>query len=157
MIPFGLTEGQFSDRYRGLLQRQTKAAVLTIKQLLAQTIPDDVLAAHVEVFLDDTGSGAPSVWIYFSGKNNCVNKTDKSIFPGRSLEFEFDLSKLAEFDEEYFTSEFNALGVAADAMRQWVSECWWKAGGWNYPRPVVLAVHEGWGSGKVVSLTESDA
>jgi Family of unknown function (DUF6389) len=157
MIPFGLTEGQFAERYRGILDRQTKSAVLTIKEVLAKTVPDDVLAAQLEVFLDDSGYGAPAVWMYFSGKNTRISKTDESIFPGRALKFELDLGALADFDEEYFTSEFNGLGTAADVMRQWVAECWWKAGGWSYPLPVVLAIHDGWGSGELVSLTESDA
>jgi len=125
--------------------------------VLAQALPDAVLTAQVEVFLDDSGYSAPAVWLYFSGKNTRISKSDKSIFPGRSLQFEFNLAALADFDEEYFTSEFNGLGVAADVMRQWVAECWWKAGGWSYRIPVFLAVHDGWGNGKLVSLTESDA
>ena len=157
MIPFGLTEAQFAERYRGILDRQTRSAVRAIKEVLAKTLPDEVLSAQVEVFLDDSGYGAPAVWIYFSGKSTRISKTDESIFPGRALKFELDLAALAEFDEEYFTSEFNGLGTAADVLRQWVAECWWKAGGWSYPLPVVLAIHDGWGSGKLVSLTEADA
>lgn len=157
MIPFGLTEGQFAVRYRGILDRQTRSAVRTIREVLAKTVPDDVLSAQVEVFLDDTGHGAPAVWMYFSGRNTRISKSDESIFPGRALKFELDLAALATFDEAYFASDFNGLGTAADLMRQWVAECWWKAGGWTYPLPVVLAIHDGWGSGELVSLTDSDA
>ena len=157
MIPFGLTEGQFSDRYRGILNRQEKAAVAEVRRVLALTLPDDVLSAEVVVFLDDSGYGAPAVRMNFAGNNTRISKAYPSIHPGGGLRFGFDLSGLADFDEEYFTADFNGLGLAADVMRQWVAECWWKAGGWGYKVPVVLSVHDGWGNGELVSLSEADA
>jgi hypothetical protein len=157
MIPFGLTERQFAERYRGILDRQTKSAVRTIREVLGKTVSDEVPSAQVEVFLDDSGCDAPAAWMHFSGKNARIRETDESIFPGRALKFELDLAALSDFDEEYFTSEFNGLGTAADVMRQWLAECWWKADGWSYPLPVVLAIHDGWGGGTLVSLTESAA
>lgn len=157
MIPLGLTPAQFSARYRGLLEQKTKSAVDAIREVIGFHLPDEVLSAEVEVFLDDSGYGSPTIGIYFAGKNARVSKSDMSIFPGRSLRFEIDLKALSKFDEEYFTSDFDGLGLAANVLRQWFAECWWKAGGWTYRIPVVLAVHDGWGNGELVSLTESDA
>jgi len=157
MIPFGLTEQQFSDRYRGILVRVEKPTIREMRRVLALPVPEDVLSAEVVIFLDDSGYGAPAVRMSFAGKNTRVSKTDHSIHSGGGVEFEFDLSALENFDEQYYTSDFNGLGLAADVMRQWVAECWWKAGGWDYRIPVLLSVHDGWGNGKLVSLSESDA
>lgn len=109
--------------------------------------------AEVEVFLDEFG-GAPSVWIYYRGENNRIDSRDQSIFPGRSLDLQLPLSHLAEFDEGYFTGEFRGLFLAANVVSSWFSECWWKAGGWNYAVATSLSVHDDRGDGSAIQLTE---
>ena len=154
MVPFGLTEEQFCSRYRRELDRVAGRTITAVRTLFAQRANSDVQSADVEIFLDDYG-GAPSVWIYYRGENNKVDHADPSIFPGRSMDLELPLNKLADFDERYFTGdEFRGLFLAANLMKAWFSECWWKAGGWTYPIAASLHVHDDLGDGAVIQLTE---
>jgi len=60
------------------------------------------------------------------------------------------------FDEGYFIDdEFGGLALAANALKAWVAECWWKAGGWSYPVPTAVVVHDGFGDGKSIALSEN--
>lgn len=153
MIPFGLTTPQFAARYQKAILLSEGACIQLVRELISLTVPEDVATAKVEIFLDDEG-GAPDFWIYFSGKNNRVNSEEKSIFPGRALRIELDLSSLTEFDKRYFTSEFQGNTVAAGILKKWFSECWWKAGGWSYAVPTTLAVHDGLDGSGIIKLTE---
>ncbi len=160
MVPFGLTESQFVSRYRRELDRVSATVIEILSSLFDRTVNDDVQTAHAEVFLDEYG-GAPSIWIYYLGENNKVDHKDESLFAGRSLELQLPLSVLADFDERYFISledcdeEFPGLTLTGDTIKSWFAECWWKAGGWTYPLPTALAVHDGWGDGSVIKLTEA--
>ncbi len=158
MVPFGLTELQFEERYRRELDRVSSTAISMLSSLFTRAVNGDVDNAHVEVFLDEYG-GAPTAWIYYRGKHNKVDHADESLFSGRSLDLQLPLSALADFDERYFVAqedgevEFPGLRLAGNIIKAWFSECWWKAGGWAYPFPTTLAVHDDWGNGKLINLT----
>lgn len=160
MVPFGLTESQFVSGYRRELDRVAISVIETLRSLFNRAVNDDVETAHVEVFLDEYG-GAPSIWIYYRGKNNKVAHNDESLFAGRSLELQLPFSALANFDERYFLSledgdvEFPGLALAGDTIKSWFAECWWKAGGWTYPLPTTLATHDDWGDGNLIIFTEA--
>lgn len=154
MVPFGLTEEQFCDRYRRELDRVAGPTITAVRTLVARPANAGVQNADVEVFLDEYG-GAPSVWVYYRGENNKVDRDDQSIFAGRSLDLQLPLDRLAEFDERYFLGEeFRGLFLAANVLKSWFAECWWKAGGWTYSVPTKLAVHDDRGDGSVVQLTQ---
>ncbi|WP_078082673.1 hypothetical protein [Microbulbifer mangrovi] len=160
MVPFGLTESQFVSRYRRELDRVSVSVIETLRSLFKRVINDDVHTAHIEVFLDEYGS-APSIWIYYRGENNKVDHNDESLFAGRSLDLQLHLSALANFDERYFFSledgdlGFPGLALAGDCIKSWFAEIWWKAGGWVYPLPTTLAVHDDWGDGNLINLAEA--
>lgn len=160
MIPFGLNESQFSVRYHRELDRVSSSVIATLRELLARPVNADVQTAHLEVFLDDYG-GAPSVWIYYRGENNKVDRNDQALFAGRSIDLQFPLNALAEFDERYFISledgdvEFRGLFLAGNILKSWVAECWWKAGGWTYSVPTTLSVHDDRGDGSVIQVSEA--
>ena len=89
------------------------------------------------------------------GKHNKVDALDPSLHAGRSLELSLGLEDTEAFDSRFFTNEkFGGLAIAANALKAWFSECWWKAGGWGYAVPVSLGVHDGHGDGKTIKLTE---
>jgi len=118
-------------------------------------VKEDVRYASVEIFLDDYG-GAPSVWMYYRGENNKVDGQDQALFAGRSLDLELPLTDLTAFDQRYFFSaeqEFPGLHLAGNVMKSWFAECWWKAGGWCYPVPTLLKVHDDLGDGNLIQLT----
>lgn len=143
MVPYGLNQEQFVSIYQRKLDRLSDQAIHALRGLLAMPLGHGVDKAHLEIFPDEYG-GAPSIWTYWRGKNNKVDQVDQSLFPGRSLELDLDLKDLAEIDEQYFVGpdEFPGLQLTASLLSRWLAESWWKAGGWTYPVPVTLAVHD---------------
>jgi|SRR6185503_5829015 len=157
MVPFGLTEAQFATRYRRILEKVSDSSIARIASVLQLSVPPSVLAANVELFMGEDGC-APSAWIYFRGENNKVDSRDTTIFPGRSMDLALDLAGLACFDEQYFDPEqFPGTYIAANITKTWLSECWWKAGGWPYSVPTTLSVHDDQGDGAIVVLSRSNA
>lgn len=160
MVPFGLSEAQFAERYQRELNAASPAVIREFRRLIARPVNADVRHAHVEIFVDDYG-GAPSASIYYRGENNKVDRKDQTLFAGRALDLELPLNALANFDERYFLSlengeyEFRGLFLAGNLLKSWLAECWWKAGGWAYSVPTKLWVHDDRGDGRVIQLTEA--
>ncbi|WP_200882016.1 hypothetical protein [Nitrincola sp. A-D6] len=72
------------------------------------------------------------------------------------MELSVGLENMEPFDERYFSDEeFNGLTLAANTIKYWFAECWWKAGGWSYAVPAKVWVHDGFGDGKAVELSEN--
>ncbi|MGY0505413.1 hypothetical protein [Luteimonas sp. e5] len=143
MVPYGLTEEQFSAMYQRKLDRLSDGAIRVLRELHALPIGDGVDEAQIEIFPDEYG-GAPSAWAYWRGKHNKVDHKDQSIFPGRSLELKLGLEALADIDEQYFLDpdQFPGLRLSALLLSRWLAESWWKAGGWGYTLPTTLSVHD---------------
>ena len=143
MVPYGLNQEQFVSMYQHKLDRLSDQAIRALRELLAMPISHGVDNAHLEIFPDEYG-GAPNAWAYWRGKNNKVDHKDPSLFPGRSLELDLGLKSLADIDEQYFVEpdEFPGLRLAVSLLSRWLAESWWKAGGWAYPVPATLAIHD---------------
>lgn len=143
MVPYGLNQEQFVSMYQRKLDRLSDQTIRALRELLTLPLRQGVDEAHLEIFPDEYG-GAPSIWAYWRGKSNKVDHVDQSLFPGRSLELDLELKDLAEIDEQYFVGpdEFPGLQLIASLLSRWLAESWWKAGGWTYPVPVTLAVHD---------------
>jgi len=155
MVPFGLTQDQFSARYRRCLDHSSARLIEELRQLFGRTVPSTVRASEVQIFFGDDGLNKPAVWIYYRGDNNKVDHSDPAIFPGRSMQLSTGLECMDDFDESYFNdSLFNGLYIAANSVKLWFAECWWKAGGWAYPIPVKLKVHDDFGDGTTIDLSE---
>ena len=156
VVPFGLTEQQFVTRYRRCLERASREFIDSLQRLFSLSVPSSVREAEVQIFLgEEVGLEVPSAWIYYQGENNRVDRSDQSIFPGRSMELSVNLEEMDEFDAEYFSSDaFPGTDLVANTIKAWLAECWWKAGGWSYPVPVKLWVHDGYGDGKPIELSE---
>jgi hypothetical protein len=155
MIPYGLTQEQFVRRYRRWLDKASAKLIEELRTLLALPLPPTVTSANVEIFLGEDGRDEPHAGIYFDGVNKKVDHTDPSIFPGRGLEIRLGLDAMPDFDDRYFESEeFPGVDLQADALKAWFAECWWKAGGWAYALPTVVDVHDQYGDGERIVLTE---
>lgn len=143
MVPYGLNQEQFVAMYRRKLDGRAAGAIAAIRALIGRSVGAGVREAHVVIFPGEDGS-APAAWAYFSGKNNKVDSSDPSIFPGRSLELPLGLEELSEIDEQYFVEpeQFPGTELIVPFLSRWFAECWWKAGGWSYPLPTVLTVHD---------------
>jgi hypothetical protein len=153
-IPFELSAQQFAARYRGLLERHSPALIAELRSVLATPIGPGVTSASVQIFLDEDGEAGPSVGMYFDGKNKKVDRSDPSIFPGRHLALAPYLRDIPPFDGRYFSEDgFGARDIQADVAKAWFAEWWWKAGGWGYPLPVDVAVHDGYGNGESIQLS----
>lgn len=156
MIPFGLSKEQFQARYRRCLERASQHLIDELRKLLSIAVPDSVKGAEVQIFLGEDGLDTPTAWIYYRGENNKVDHSDPSIFPGRAMELSIGLENMEPFDERYFSDEeFNGLTLAANTTKHWFAECWWKAGGWSYTVPAKVWIHDGFGDGKAVELSEN--
>jgi len=154
VVPFGLSQQQFVARYRRCLDRASAHLIAELRTLFDRPVPSTVKTAEVEIFLGEDGLGRPSAWIYYSGENNRVDRSDLSIFPGRSLELSIGLESIEEFDDRYFTNkDFGGLPLAANTLKAWFAECWWKAGGWSYPVPTKVSIHDGFGDGRSIQLS----
>jgi len=138
-----MTQEQFVSMYQRKLDHLSDHAICNLRSLLALPIGLGVDEASLEIFPDDYG-GAPSVWAYWRGKNNRVDHTDQSLFPGRSIELDLGLGDLADIDQRYFVEpeEFPGLRLSVSLLSRWLAESWWKAGGWTYPLPTTLSVHD---------------
>ena len=154
MIPFGLNEEQFGKRYLGCLNKVSSSFIVSLRELFSRTVPDSVTEAEVQIFMGDDGFEAPNAWIYFEGKNKKVDSSDQSIFPGRSMELPSFIEKMEDFDERYYSEEFGGIDLIANITKKWFSECWWKAGGWAYPIPVKVWIHDDFGDGDSIDLSE---
>jgi len=155
MIPYGLTQEQFVRRYRRWLDKASAKLIAELRALFAAPLPSAVTSAEVQIFLGEEGRDAPGAWVYFGGANKKVDHGDASIFPGRSLEIPLGLGVTPDFDDRYFEGdEFPGLDLQADALKAWFAECWWKAGGWAYALPAEVAVHDDFGDGERIILTE---
>ncbi len=156
MIPFGLSKEQFQARYRRCLERASQHLIDELRKLLSIAVPDSVKGAEVQIFLGEDGFDTPTAWIYYRGENNKVDHSDPSIFPGRAMELSIGLENMEPFDERYFSDEeFKGLTLAANTTKHWFAECWWKAGGWSYAVPAKVWIHDGFGDGKAVELSEN--
>lgn len=155
MVPFGLSPAQFQLRYRRCLERASKHLIAELRTLFALPVPDSVADAEVQIFFGEDGLEIPSAWVYYRGDNNKVDSSDPSIFPGRAMELALGLGKMDAFHEAYFLDEeFDGLNMAANITQAWFAECWWKAGGWSYAIPVTAWVHDGFGDGLGLELSE---
>jgi len=150
MVPYGLNQEQFISMYQRKLDHLSDQAIRAFQDLLGQPIDQGVDEANIEIFLEEYG-GAPSAWAYWRGRNNKVDHADQSLFPGRSLELDLGLKDLADIDERYFmdSDEFPGIQLTASLLSRWLAESWWKAGGWAYPVPTTLAVHDFGSCGRV--------
>ncbi|HSW03119.1 hypothetical protein [Aquabacterium sp.] len=158
MIPFRLKPAQFRERYQRCLERLSRPAIAAVAAQLALPLHADIRSAEVQIFVGEDDPHQSAVWIYYQGANNRVDSSDTSLFPGRSMELPLGLDGLDEFDERYYTDEdFGGLDLIAQALSAWFAECWWKAGGWRYPLPTLLQVHDGFGGGKAIQLSEAAA
>ncbi|WP_259758946.1 hypothetical protein [Pseudomonas sp. GCEP-101] len=155
MIPYGLTPDQFCRRYRRYLQRSTPTTIAALRALLVRPLPDQPLRGDVQLFLGENGLDTPDAWLYLSGENNKVDASDPTLFAGKALDLQLGLEDAPEFDPAYFEEDFQGVALIANTLKSWFAECWWKAGGWSWPVALTLAVHDGFGDGERIPLTES--
>ena len=101
MVPYGLNQEQFVAMYQRKLDKLSARTISVIRELLPLPVGPGVSEAHIEIFLDEYG-GAPNVWAYWRGKNNKVDHSDQSLFPGHSMQLALPLQELGEIDEQYF-------------------------------------------------------
>jgi hypothetical protein len=157
MVPFGLTEKQFVSWYKKCLDRASHHFINELRQLFHQPVPTTVTNVNIEIFLSEDDESKPDARIYYNGKNSKVDDKDPAIFPGYGIHLSLGLEQMEDFDRRYFQDDiFDGRNLIADTVKAWLAECWWKAGGWAYPVPVHLQVHDDFGDGFTIKLSEKD-
>lgn len=125
-----------------------------LKSLFQMPIHPDISSAEIQIFLDDEDGSNASFWIYFDGRNKKIDKTDEGLFPGRSMQlFNLDLSEKEIYENSEYEDKFEYLDSLANLIKNWFIVCWQKSGGQNYSIPLEIAVHDGFGDGKVTKIS----
>lgn len=150
MIPFKLNQQQFANRFRGILESFSLDLIAKLRKII-QSPPNTtgIKEANIQLFVDYECELVLSAWLYIDSE--CLKTSEKS---QEIAIFESDFYKKSDFSPEYFSSDFGGLDLMADELRHWFSECWWKAGGWSYPIYTYLNVHDDFGNGDIIQLTE---
>lgn len=152
-LPPKIPVGKLKGIYEKSLQQLSDTLIAQIHEFIMRPVESDVVEAEFQIFPDENCDQESSIWMYFSGANNRVDSNDDRLFAGRSLEFFSNFSSLPALDlEEY--ENFDYANTLVSLIQDWFSECWWKAGGWYYPIPVVIAGHEGFGNRDATQLTQ---
>lgn len=142
ILPDGLDEKTVSRAYTSELERHSNTLITEIRSFLLETIDTDVLDASVEVFPDEYGDGYTSVGFYFRGKSI------------RHIAFAEYVNDLPAIDAmSYQENDILVPDIVVDLVKRWFAECWFKAGGWDYPIAVGINGHDGYGDGEVIVLT----
>lgn len=149
MIPFKLNQQQFANRFRGILEGLSLDLIAELRKII-QSPPKatDIKEANIQLFVDYECELVLSAWLYIESKYLKTSEKSQEI-----VIFDSDFYKKADFSPEYFINDFGGLDLMADELRLWVSECWWKAGGWDYPICTYLNVHDDFGNGDIIQLT----
>jgi hypothetical protein len=133
-----------------------KESELTEKltSLFEMPIHTDITSAEIQIFLDDECGDSASFWIYFDGRNKKVDKSDQSLFPGRSMEIcDLNFTELETYEAFESQDKFDRLDWLANSLRYWFISCWKKSNGEKYSIPVEIAIHDGFGDGKVLKIS----
>ncbi|KJJ98823.1 hypothetical protein UB43_15835 [Pseudomonas sp. 21] len=154
MIPYGLSPEQFRTRYQRFLQRAAPVTIDKLRTLLQRSLPDESLTGEVQLFLGEDGLDSSEAWLYLRGENNKVDAADPGLFAGKALDLQLPLENTPEFDAAYFGEDFDGVALIANTLKAWFAECWWKAGGWSWPVALTLNVHDEFGDGERIALTE---
>lgn len=142
VLPEGLDEAIISKTYLSELERHSNTLITEIKSFLLEAIDTDVRDASVEVFPDEYGDGYTSVGFYFRGKSI------------RHVTFAEYVNDLPAIDVmSYQENDVFVPDIVVDLVKRWFAECWFKAGGWDYPLAVELKGHDCYGDGEVIVLT----
>lgn len=130
--------------YINELERHSNQLIGEIKLFLVEQIPSDVTKATVEVFPDEYGDGYISIGLYLDSPNGA-----------KHVAFAEYVNDLPLIDVQSYEEEFSIPDLVVDYVKQWFSECWWKACGWDYNISVELYGHEGFGNGNSIKLTRN--
>ena len=154
MIPFGLSPEQFRERYRSDLQRAAPGVIQHLRELLRQPLEEGLRDGEIQLFLGEgrtrrSGSVVVPEWRQQpGGRQRPAPVSRQGAGPGARP------GTCPDFDEAYFADGFGGVDLLADTLQAWFAECWWKAGGWAWPIPLWLHVHDGFGDGRGIALTE---
>ena len=141
-LPEGLSEKTICDAYKKEMSRHSNKLIQEVRNFICTPIADDVKDATVEVFPDEYGDGSVSIGFYLNGI------TTKHI---KFAEYANDLPLIDT--QAYIEEDIHVAHLVVDLVKQWFAECWYKAGGWDYPLLVTLSGHDGFGNSDVINLT----
>lgn len=139
-FPKGMSIQSIRRAYIKEIERHSNELISEIKTILSQYSGSDFKSANIEIFPDEYGAGCTSIGLYL------FKQSSKHIPMAQYLN-DLPIIDIDAYPDEYIP------GLIIDIVKQWFAECWWKAGGWDYPLPVVLSGHEGIGNGELIQLT----
>ena len=142
-LPERMTIDSLNKVYIKELERHSNQLINEIKSFLSEPIPSDVKEASVEVFPDEYGDGYTSIGLYLTRSTT------------KHIPFAEYVKDLPLIDVQSYEEEISIPDLVVNHVKQWFSECWWKAGGWEYNVPIVVYGHEGFGDGESIKITKN--
>ena len=115
--------------YYKALDRLSDGLVESLNDFIKEDLKGDFELVHFKIQQGGAESENSTIWI-------CLEEKDGPVFSGKKWEF-FDISELPILSPELrdaIAGEFDLEKL----LFRWFSECWWKAGGWYYPRPAAV-------------------
>jgi len=143
-LPDGLPEDTIEKVFREELERHSNTLIDEIKDFLNKPPSEQVTEASAEVFPDQYCDGYTGIGLYLKDKTTKHYPFAKFV---RDLPYvDVDI---------YMEEDIYVPDMVVDLVKTWFSECWFKAGGWDFPLPLEIIGHDGFGNGRAIKLTKS--
>ncbi|MCO1335868.1 hypothetical protein MO867_16150 [Microbulbifer sp. OS29] len=144
VLPTGIPEETITTVFRKELDRHSNPLIDEIKKFLKQPLLEEITEASAEVFPDQYSDGNTSIGVYL--KSGTIQHHSFAGF----------INDLPYIDiDNYMEDDINIPDMVVDLVKSWFSECWFKAGGWDFPVAIEISEHEGAGNGDTIKLTKS--
>lgn len=157
IVPFGLSGAHLFGVFRGFLRRHSHELYDELKTLLSKPLAPEVQSARLAIFADDADDGFVSVVLQVSGRAKLPDPLLDVIQSGQTIPLCEYLVGMPHIDVAYRKAGIDVADIVADALREWLTEWWWKAGGWDFPIPIATWVHGDFGELEDRDLTAAGA
>ncbi len=152
-LPPNIPDKKIEEIYRQELEKLSDGLIDQLHEFI-KIIPEYCVdSAEFLVFPDEYCQGDAYIQMYFKGKKKKIDKNDKRLLAGQSLEMYSNFKSLPTLNLNAYKN-INFPDLLTDLIIEWFAECWWKAGGWYYPIPVEIFGGEGFGCGEIITLTK---
>lgn len=143
-LPNGLPEDAIENVFREELEKHSNTLIDEIKEFLSAPLSDQVIEGSVEVFSDEYCDGYTGIGLYLKEKAT------------KHYPFADYVRNLPGIDvHSYMEEDIYIPDIVVDLVKDWFSECWFKAGGWDFPLALEISGHDGYGNGRAIKLTKS--
>ena len=103
-----------------------------INDFITNEVEEEFEFLHFKINLEKEKIDQTQIWLY-------LESDEEFIFSGNSRPFFTDFKSLPLMSPELIRETGSSFNIE-ELFLKWFSECWWKAGGWYYPKPAALFI-----------------